>query len=126
MFVFDIDDLESVISSNIREREREAERAELIVESEIMQFQQTLRALDIGPTLGALRQKLQDIARSEMNKQRNRLGTLTPDQEKAVESLLLATVNKISHPLLNHMRRSIDHTDSEALQAWRDVFGLEE
>jgi glutamyl-tRNA reductase len=61
-----------------------------------------------------------------MNKQRNRLGTLTPDQEKAVESLLLATVNKISHPLLNHMRRSIDHTDSEALQAWRDVFGLEE
>src|SRR6185503_984573 len=29
VFVFDIDDLESVISSNIREREREAERAEL-------------------------------------------------------------------------------------------------
>ena len=45
VFVFDIDDLESVISSNIREREREAERAELIVESEIMQFQQTLRVL---------------------------------------------------------------------------------
>ena len=63
VFVFDIDDLESVISSNIREREREAERAELIVESEIMQFQQSLRALDIGPTIGALRQKLQEIAR---------------------------------------------------------------
>src|SRR6185436_7758767 len=31
VFLFDIDDLESVISSNIREREREAERAELIV-----------------------------------------------------------------------------------------------
>ena len=38
LFVFDIDDLESVISSNIREREREAERAELIVDSEVMQF----------------------------------------------------------------------------------------
>jgi glutamyl-tRNA reductase len=63
VFVFDIDDLESVISSNIREREREAERAELIVESEIMQFQQALRALDIGPTIGALRQWLKDIAR---------------------------------------------------------------
>ncbi|MBV9210462.1 MAG: glutamyl-tRNA reductase, partial [Acidobacteria bacterium] len=48
LFVFDIDDLESVIASNIREREREAERAELIVESELMQFQQALRALDIG------------------------------------------------------------------------------
>ena len=65
-----------MISSNIREREREAERAELIVESEIMQFQQSLRALDIGPTIGALRQKLQDIARLELSRQRNRLGTL--------------------------------------------------
>lgn len=126
VFVFDIDDLESVISSNIREREREAERAELIVESEIMQFQQTLRVLDIGPTIGALRNKLQDIARDELNKQRNRLGPLTAEQERAVEALLLSTVNKVSHPLLSHMRRSFDASDAEAIQAWRDIFGLEE
>jgi glutamyl-tRNA reductase len=126
VFVFDIDDLESVVSSNIREREREAERAELIVESEIMQFQQALRALDIGPTIGALRQKLQDIAKLEMTNQRNRLGPLTPEQERAVEALLISTVNKISHPLLSHMRRSYDTSDSETIQAWRDIFGLED
>ena len=95
-----------MISSNIREREREAERAELIVDSEVMQFQQALRALDIGPTLGALRQKLQDIARAEMGRQRNRLGALSPDQEKAIEAMLLATVNKISHPVMDQMRRA--------------------
>jgi len=126
VFVFDIDDLESVISSNIREREREAERAELIVESEIMQFQQTLRVLDIGPTIGALRNKLQDIARMELTRQRNRLGPLTAEQETAVEALLVSTVNKISHPLLSHMRRSYDASDAETIQAWRDIFGLEE
>ena len=126
VFVFDIDDLESVISSNIREREREAERAELIVESEIMQFQQALRALDIGPTIGALRQKLQDIAKLELTNQRKRLGALTPEQERAVEALLMSTVNKISHPLLSHMRRSFDASDSETIQAWRDIFGLED
>lgn len=126
VFVFDIDDLESVISSNIREREREAERAELIVESEIMQFQQTLRVLDIGPTIGALRNKLQDIARVELARQRNRLGPLTAEQETAVEALLVSTVNKISHPLLSHMRRSYDASDAETIQAWRDIFGLEE
>jgi len=126
VFVFDIDDLESVISSNIREREREAERAELIVNSEIMQFQQALRALDIGPTIGALRQKLQDMARLELTNQRKRLGPLTPEQERAVEALLMSTVNKISHPLLSHMRRSYDGSDAETIQAWRDIFGLEE
>lgn len=126
VFVFDIDDLESVITSNIREREREAERAELIVESEIMQFQQTLRVLDIGPTIGALRNKLHDIARGELTRQRNRLGPLTAEQERAIEALLMSTVNKISHPLLSHMRRSFDASDAETIQAWRDIFGLEE
>jgi glutamyl-tRNA reductase len=126
VFVFDIDDLESVISSNIREREREAERAELIVESEIMQFQQTLRVLDIGPTIGALRNKLHDIARSELTRQRNRLGPLTAEQERAIEALLISIVNKISHPMLSHMRRSFDASDADTIQAWRDIFGLEE
>src|SRR6185369_1998314 len=93
VFLFDIDDLESVISSNIREREREAERAELIVQSEVMQFQQSLRLMDVGPTIGALRQKLQDMARIELQRQRRRLGQLTPDQETAIEQLLIATVN---------------------------------
>ncbi|MEP6919774.1 MAG: glutamyl-tRNA reductase [bacterium] len=125
-FVFDIDDLESVISSNIREREREAERAELIVDSEVMQFQQTLRVMDIGPSIGALRQRLQGIARSELARQRNRLGTLTPEQERAIEAMLIATVNKISHPLINRMRNSYDVSDAEGIQAWRDLFGLEE
>ena len=130
LFLFDIDDLESVISSNIREREHEAQRAELIVDSEVMQFQQALRALDIGPTLGALRQKLQDIARSELQRQRNRLGQLSAEQEKAIEALLMATVNKISHPVLNHVRRSYSAGsgagDDDSIRAWRETFGLEE
>jgi glutamyl-tRNA reductase len=126
MFVFDIDDLESVISSNIREREREAERAELIVESEIMRFQQALRALDAGPAIGTFRQTLQDIARLELSRRRAQLGSLTPEQERAIEALLLSTVNKISHPVLSHLRRSYDAGDAETIEAWRDLFGLED
>ncbi|HEV8135279.1 MAG TPA: glutamyl-tRNA reductase [Pyrinomonadaceae bacterium] len=126
VFVFDIDDLESVISSNIREREREAERAELIVQSEVMQFQQSLRLMDAGPTIGALREKLQDVARTELQRQRKRLGPLTPDQEAAVEQLLMATVNKISHPVLNQMRRFYETSDTETMQELNDSFGNED
>ena len=126
LFVFDVDDLESVIASNIREREREAERAELIVESEVMQFQQALRGLDIGPAIGALRQKMQDMAREELQRQRHRLGQLTPEQERAIEALLISTVNKISHPVTQHIRRSYDTDSEENIQAWREIFGLED
>jgi glutamyl-tRNA reductase len=126
LFVFDIDDLEAVVASNIREREREAERAELIIESEVMQFQQALRALDIGPALGALRQKMQEVARAEFERQRSRLGQLTPEQERAIEALLVSTVNKISHPVMDRLRRSYRSGNEENLQAWREIFGLEE
>jgi glutamyl-tRNA reductase len=126
LFVFDIDDLEAVVASNIREREREAERAELIVESEVMQFQQSLRASSIGPTLGALRRKFQDVAREELVRQRHRLGQLSPEQERAIEALLLSTVNKISHPIIHHLRRSYDTGEEETMRAWREVFRLEE
>ncbi|MGB8509108.1 MAG: glutamyl-tRNA reductase [Pyrinomonadaceae bacterium] len=126
LFVFDVDDLESVVASNIHEREREAERAELIVESEVMQFQQALRNLDIGPTVGALKDKLRHIAQEEFERQRHRLGDLTPEQEHAIEALLLSTVNKISHPLINRLRRSYDTGEDEHVQAWRDIFKLEE
>ncbi|HEX3187882.1 MAG TPA: hypothetical protein VHQ94_23990, partial [Pyrinomonadaceae bacterium] len=125
VFLFDIDDLENVISSNIREREREAERAELIVQSEVMQFQQSLRLMDVGPSIGAMRDKFQEVARAELARQRKKLGPLTKEQEAAVESLLMSTVNKIAHPIINQMRRLYGTSDAEA-PAPADLFDLEE
>ena len=126
LFVFDVDDLEAVVASNIREREREAERAELIVDSEVMQFQQALRNLDLGPAVGALKERLRQIAQDEFRRQRARLGDLTPEQERAIEHLLMSAVNKISHPVIHRMRRSYDTGEDDHVQAWRDIFKLEE
>jgi len=121
VFLFDIDDLESVITSNIREREREAERAELIVQSEVMQFQQKLRLMDFGPSIGAMQQNMQDIAREELARKRKQLGPLTQEQEAAIESLLMSTVKKISHPILNQMRRFYETSDPEPMELPKDL-----
>jgi glutamyl-tRNA reductase len=40
--------------------------------------------------------------------------------------MLLAAVNKISHPVINRLRQSHDTGDEENVKAWRDIFGLEE
>ena len=40
--------------------------------------------------------EMQDIALSELARRRRRLGKLTIDQELAVETLLISTVNRIS------------------------------
>lgn len=124
LFVFDVDDLEAVVKSNIREREKEAARAETIIESEVMQFQQNLRTMDIGPSIGAIRRRMQEIARNEFSRNKNRLN-LTPEQEEAVEKLLLSTVNKISHPVMQGVRNAYDSGDEVNAKSLLESFGLE-
>jgi glutamyl-tRNA reductase len=119
LFVFDVDDLEAVVASNLREREREAARAESIIEAEVARFEQSLRHSDIGQKIGELRKELQTIARQELTRQRRRLGQLTPAQERAVEALLVSAVNKISHPVIQQMRRSADAVETEFTNIWR-------
>ncbi|MFL6333766.1 MAG: glutamyl-tRNA reductase [Pyrinomonadaceae bacterium] len=126
LFVFDVDDLEAVVASNVREREREAARAGLIVESEVKAFTEVLRALDLGPRIGAFRQELQEIVRCEFAKGRRQLG-LSPEQERAVEALLVAAANKIAHPAIQVMRRTHDLSREREALLEREVsseFGL--
>ena len=77
---------------------------DLIAQSEGKQSQQSLRTMDWEPTLSAIRTR-QDIARAEFRKQRKRLGVLSAEQETAIESLLITTVNKVTLRAVAQMRR---------------------
>lgn len=106
-FLFDVDDLESVVKANMREREREAARAEHIIESEVQHFIKHLRSLDIGPGVQEVKELISQIAVSEFRRSRKRLGNLTPDQEEAILSVLIpALVNKLSHPMIVHLKNA--------------------
>jgi glutamyl-tRNA reductase len=104
-FVFNIDDLKSLVLSNIDQRQREARRSEAIVEQEVIRFREVLQALRIGPAIGRFRERMQEIAREELARQRQHLGPLTQEQECALEDLLFSTIKKISHPIITQMRR---------------------
>lgn len=106
-FVFDLDDLQRVIAANQRERRREAERAEAIVEAETVAFMLEADRLDIGPTVAALKERLTDICTTEFERHRKRLGSLTPEQEAAIRQFLLeGIVNKTLHPLILGLREA--------------------
>ena len=113
IYLADVDALQTVVASNLEERQREAERGEIIVNQEVGEFWQSLKAMNFGENLGALRTKMQNTARRELDKQRHKLGDLTPEQSAAVEKILLSTVNQIAHPILYGLRRSHEHGASE-------------
>ena len=105
-FLFDIDDLESVIKTNIREREQEARSAETIIESEVQLFAKQLLSLDIGPSVLEVKKLLSEMALGEFKRNRKRLG-INPEQEAAIQEVLIpALVNKLSHPVIVHLREA--------------------
>lgn len=127
VFLFDMDDLQRVVESNIREREREASVAEEIVDDEVTKFLVRLRTSDIGPTVTELKDRLNEVAACEYERLRRKLGDLTPEQEEAIRSVLLPSIiNKISHPIIKHMRdsASADTDVAESVSIWRRIFRL--
>lgn len=107
VFLFDVDDLDSIVKTNIREREQEAREAESIIDAEVAQFVEQLRSLDIGPAVVEVKELLAQIVIGEFKRNRKRLGVLSQEQETAIEEVLIPSlVNKLSHPMIVHLRNA--------------------
>ncbi len=96
-FLFDIDDLESHVEQNREERMLEATRAECLVKDEVEVILKWLQSLRATPTIVALRKRADALKQAELQKALGRLGTLTPEQQEAVEGLASGIVNKLLH-----------------------------
>ncbi|HEX7548492.1 MAG TPA: glutamyl-tRNA reductase [Candidatus Methylomirabilis sp.] len=127
VYLYNIDDLQSVAAANQKERQREAERAVPIVEREVELFLAWLRGLDVVPTIVSLRNRMEEIREAELRKAMSRLGDLTPEQRETIASLTTAMVNKILHQPMSELRRRAVHQDGHMYSTvLRRLFGLEE
>ncbi|MBV9074440.1 MAG: glutamyl-tRNA reductase [Acidobacteria bacterium] len=127
IFVYDIDDLQQVVEANVADRGREAERAELLVEEEVARFRRRMQSLDAVPTIVALQNRVERIRQQEIERMRSKLGSLSPEQQIALENLTRGIVNKILHPSVTALKTM---TGSEQLTAaaelLRTLFGVED
>ena len=126
IFVYDIDDLQQVVSSHVADRRLEADRAEAIVQLEVDKFQARLQTLDVVPTIVSLQEHLETVRQAEIDRVRGRLGALTPEQELAVEALTRGIINKIMHTPITTLK-SAARESSEAttvIDLVRKLFGL--
>ena len=97
VFVYDVDDLRSVVEANLRERKRQAQHAESLVEREVAKFADRLRSLEVVPTIVSLREKLEEIRKSELGRTLARLPGADESTRQALEALSQGIVNKILH-----------------------------
>ena len=57
VFLYDIDDLEGIVQANLQERKKAAEKIMIMIEKEIVEFNQWLNMLGVVPVISALEKK---------------------------------------------------------------------
>jgi glutamyl-tRNA reductase len=125
VFLYDIDDLQGVVNSNLREREKEAGHAEGIIAQEVERMLSRLKAQEVTPAIVSLREQLEQIRIAEIEKMRGKLGPLTAQQQEALDALTRAIVNKIAHGPISELRKQAgDPEGGHVVDAIRKVFHL--
>ncbi|MEX2146971.1 MAG: glutamyl-tRNA reductase [Candidatus Rokuibacteriota bacterium] len=118
VYCYDIDALRQVVDANIRERVREAQRAEGLVEREVARFAARRRDVEVIPTIVSLRERLEEIRLGEVRKTLARLPEASAETRAAIDALSNAIVNKILHAPVTKLRES---SRAGASRSWLEL-----
>ncbi|MDZ7639927.1 MAG: glutamyl-tRNA reductase [Bryobacterales bacterium] len=126
VFLYDIDDLQKVVEENVKGRAAKADEAEEIVRQEVEKVLLRLKGREAAPAIVQLQEQLERIRASEVERARRKLGTLSPEQEEAIEALTRGIVNKIAHGPISEIRKHATEADGMAtMDLLRRAFRLD-
>lgn len=124
-YLYNIDDLQSIVDENLKERKIEAKEAERIIEKAVDNFLKWLNSRSVVPVIKALCERGEEIRDAELEKALRKLGPLSEREEKIVHSMANSIVNKLLHSpiiqLRKHAQTEQGHLYAEIL---RNLFDL--
>lgn len=118
VFLYNIDDLQTIVKENLARRGAELARAEAIVEEAVVRFTAWMQSREIVPTVVALRQRFEAIRRSELARLEPKLAGLPPEARARVDEITRLIVEKL---LLTPTEQLKSVSDETMVVAYADV-----
>ena len=124
--LYNIDDLQAVVASNLQDRQQEAELAEKIASTEAMKFHDYLNSLGVTPAIKSLNQKFQQIAARELEYCLKK-GNLNREQQTAVSTMIRSLIKKLLDSPTRHLRQVAVNADPmQQICLLRELFRLDD
>jgi glutamyl-tRNA reductase len=95
VFLYNIDDLQTIVKENLTRRSGELARAESIVAEEVTRFVSWVQSRDVIPTVVALRQRFEAIRQSELLRLEPKLSGLPPEARARIDEITRLIVEKL-------------------------------
>jgi glutamyl-tRNA reductase len=124
--LYDIDDLQAVVASNLSSREQETPRAHEIVEEEIHRFARWLGQLDALPTVSALRAHGDTLVEQVLAENAGRWESASPRDLVRVEAIARALMSRLLHEPTIRLRSLGGDRGHASIELVRELFGLRE
>jgi glutamyl-tRNA reductase len=127
IYLYNIDDLQAVVDANVGQRQKEAQRADEIVQEEVDKFMGWLATQDAVPTIVSLKSKLERIRKAEMEKALASLGDVGERERRVLDILTSSIINKIAHDPIVYLKRGRcqEGEDAYAIDVTRKLFRLD-
>lgn len=123
-FVYDVDDLEAVVSASLEGRRAEAVQAERIVVAEAERFRAWQASLAVVPAIASLRALAEEIRSSELARVE---GKLPASEREVVDTVTTQIVNKLLHlPTIRMKEAAVTPDGLVYADVVRHLFGLGE
>ena len=123
--LLDIDDLRAFAETGIAERRREVAHVEAIIEAEVARYTAVSTARELAPLVVALRDRAEEVRRSEVERYRSRLEGLDENQRDAVEGLTRGILAKLLHEPTVRLKDAAGSARGDRLaEALRSLFDL--
>ena len=97
VYLYNIDDLQTVVNGNIDDREKELGKCQTIIDKEVEQFMAWFEELKIGPAIAQLRNHFHEIGEQELERLRPKLGEIAHEEWEHIVYSMQRTLNKILH-----------------------------
>lgn len=126
VYLYDIDDLELIVETNMNERRKEATKIESMVAEEISAFEQWFKLLGVGPVIQALQEKANAIHEETMDNLLLKLTDLDEREAKLIRKLTKSMMNQMMRdPILRIKELAGGRNGEQALNVFTDLFALE-
>jgi len=126
VFLYNIDDLEKVVQHNAQERETAATEARKLVVAEVAGFRRKLEAERVVPTIIALRRRLDEICRQELESFKHETGPYPKDQDQILDAMASRITQRIAGSLARELKGLPEKMEQERLTlAVEKLFHLE-
>ncbi|WP_458121446.1 glutamyl-tRNA reductase [Paenibacillus sp. Z6-24] len=127
VFLYDIDDLEGIVESNMAMRRAEAIKIERMIREEMEVFQQWLKTLGVKPVIRALQERGARIHEETLESLFNKLPELDERQRKVISRLTKSIVNQMNHEPINRVKEmAAEKNGAETVELFTRLFALEE